>query len=63
MVKKRVNRAKNSWISAKIARIMNEGVRRNTHKPYNPRTNPRRKVALNVAKAIAESMYRRRGKA
>jgi len=53
---------KDAWISAKIGKIMVDGVRRNTHLPYNPETNPRRPVTSKVASAIAESMYMRRKK-
>lgn len=61
-IKKRVNRAKNAWISTKIQKIMHEGVRRNTRMPYSAKNNPRRPVTLSVAKATAESMYLRRNK-
>lgn len=64
VAKKRVSstkRAKNSWISGKIQKIMHEGVRKNTHRPVSS-ANPRRKVSQKMAEAIAESMYGRRGK-
>lgn len=49
--------SKNAWISNKIKKIMSEGVRKNTHRPVG-KGNPRRKVGLKQAEAIAESMYR-----
>lgn len=42
-------------VSQKIERIMKEGVRRNTHKPIS-KSNPRRKVSIEQATAIAYSM-------
>ena len=52
---------KGKWISAKVDRIMKEGVRRNTRKPVSKK-NPRRKVSVKMAVAIANSMYGRRNK-
>jgi len=52
---------KSSWIGEKISKIMHEGVRKNTRKSVS-KTNKRRKVGLEQAKAIAISMYKR-GKA
>ena len=46
----------NKSIGKKISTIMKEGVRENTHKPYNKKTNPRRKVSRKQAIAIALSM-------
>jgi hypothetical protein len=48
-------------ISAKIERIMQEGVRRNTHKPVG-KGNPRRPVSPKQAQAIAYSMVMRNSK-
>ena len=42
-------------IGSKIAKILKEGVRRNTHKPVS-KSNPRRKVSLKQAQSIAISM-------
>ena len=42
-------------ISNKIQKIMHEGVRKNTHKPVSS-SNPRRKVDVKQAAAIAYSM-------
>lgn len=50
---------KGKWVSAKIKKIMDEGVRRNTHAPVS-RSNPRRKVSPKQAAAIANSMYKNR---
>ena len=50
--------ASNAAISAKIEKIMHEGVRRNTKKPVG-KGNPRRKVSAKQAVAIAYSMKRR----
>ncbi|MBI5357035.1 hypothetical protein HZB78_05525 [Candidatus Collierbacteria bacterium] len=48
-------------VSDKITKIINEGVRRNTHKPVSP-SNPRRPVDKRRAIAIAYHMVRdRRG--
>lgn len=44
-----------SKMSAKVAKIMKEGVRRNTKKPVS-KSNPRRKVSQKQAVAIAFSM-------
>lgn len=52
---------KSKWISNKVARIMREGVRRNTRRAVS-KTNRRRKVSPKQAVAIANSMYRRRKK-
>jgi len=45
-------------VSAKISKIMHEGVRKNTHKPVSS-SNPRRKVSRDQAIAIAIDMKRR----
>lgn len=52
---------KSKWISNKVAKIMHEGVRRNTHRAVS-KSNPRRKVTPKMAVAIANSMYKRRKK-
>jgi len=52
--KKKVNK-KQKLLSAKIAKIMKDGVRRNTHAPLS-KTNKRRPVSQKQAVAIAESM-------
>ena len=44
-----------SKVSAKIAKIMKEGVRKNTKRPVS-KSNPRRKVSQKQAVAIAFSM-------
>lgn len=48
-------------LGKKIARIMKEGVRRNTHAPLS-KTNKRRPVTMKQAVAIAESMMGMRKK-
>lgn len=53
---------KSTWISKKVKRIMSEGVRRNTMRPFNKKTNPRRPVKIKQAVAISENMYLRRNK-
>ena len=53
-----VNKEKEKFISHKVSRIMNEGVRENTHKPVS-KSNPRKKVSDKQAVAIAYSMARR----
>lgn len=53
-----VSKTKNKAIGNKIAKIMKEGVRRNTKKPVSGK-NSRRKVSQKQAVAIAESMARR----
>jgi len=45
-------------ISDKIAKIMREGVRKNTQRPVSS-SNPRRKVPVKQAVAIAYSMSRK----
>ena len=52
------SKATNKAVSNKIAKIMKEGVRRNTHAPVSA-SNPRRKVSQRQAVAIAESMVRK----
>ena len=52
---KAAKKAKQKAVSQKIEKIMKEGVRRNTHEPIS-KSNPRRKVKLNQAQAIAYSM-------
>lgn len=59
-MKKQKNK-KQSWISAKIERIMTEGVRRNTHAPVSA-SNSRRPVSPEQAQAIAYSMYKNQGR-
>jgi len=64
MAKKRKRskkRGANHSVSNKIAKIMHEGVRRNTRRAVS-KSNPRRKVGIKQAVAIAMSM-KRRGKA
>jgi hypothetical protein len=51
--------AKEQFISRKIGKIENEGVRRNTHAPVS-KSNPRRKVPQKQAEAIAYSMAKKR---
>ncbi len=46
--------AKEKFISSKIKKVMEEGVRKNTHKPVS-KSNPRRKVNTSQAAAIAYS--------
>lgn len=53
-----ITNAKEAIISNKIDEIMKMGVRRNTHAPVSKK-NPRRKVSVKVAYAIANSMYER----
>jgi hypothetical protein len=50
---------KSEWLSNKIAKIMREGVRKNTHRKVS-KVNPRRKVSVMQASAIAHSMYKNR---
>lgn len=45
-------------VSSKIAKIMREGVRKNTKKPVS-KSNPRKPVGVKQAAAIAFSMKRR----
>ena len=58
---KAAKKAKQKAVSQKIEKIMKEGVRRNTHKPIS-KSNPRRKVKLNQAAAIAYSMMGLKGR-
>jgi hypothetical protein len=58
--KENMANSKSSWIGQKIEKIMSEGIRRNTHKPVS-KTNKRRKVGLEQARAIAISMSKRGG--
>lgn len=51
---------RSKFISSKIAKVMREGVRRNTHKPVSS-ANPRRPVSKAQAVAIAYSEARRKG--
>lgn len=46
-------------VSAKISKIMHEGIRRNTKKPVS-KSNPRRKVSQAQAVAVALSMARKK---
>jgi len=48
-------KAKEKFISSKVKKIMDEGVRRNTHKPVS-KSNPRREVSDKQAVAIAYHM-------
>ncbi len=50
--------AKKNKIGSKVAKIMKEGVRKNTKKPVSSK-NPRRKVKQAQAVAIAISMAKR----
>jgi len=50
--------AKEKFISSKIKKIEHEGVRRNTHAAVS-KSNPRRKVPIKRAIAIAESESRK----
>lgn len=52
--KKRKATLKNNSISNGIKEVMKMGVRKNTHKPVS-KSNPRRKVPIKQAIAIAES--------
>lgn len=58
MAAKKPGKKMQKKISAKIATIMKEGVRKNTKKPVS-KSNPRRPVDPKVAQAIAYSMARR----
>ena len=58
MKKKKSTTKKRSKFSQKVAKIMREGVRENTHKRVS-KTNPRRKVGDRQAVAIAYSLKRR----
>lgn len=51
---------KNIYIKNKIKKILNEGVRKNTHAPVSS-SNPRRKVSPERAQAIAYSMAKKNG--
>ncbi len=51
-------KSRNAAVSAKISKIMKEGIRENTHKPVSKK-NPRRKVRQKQAVAIAYSMARK----
>lgn len=51
--------SKDTFIISKTDQILKEGVRRNTHKPLS-KSNQRRPVQINQARAIAHSMYDRR---
>jgi hypothetical protein len=51
---------KQKFISNKIAKIMHEGVRGNTHKPVSSK-NPRKPVSPKQAQAIAYSMAKKNG--
>ncbi len=53
--------SKKDWINAKVKKIMEEGVRTNTHMPVSS-SNPRRPVSPFQAAAIAHSMYANRNK-
>lgn len=53
-----VDKAKNTFISNKIAKIEDEGVRRNTHAPVS-KSNPRRHVPGKMAQAIAYSYWKK----
>ncbi len=53
--------AKEKFISSKIKKIAQEGVRRNTHAPVSG-ANPRRAVPQKQAVAIAYSEARKKGK-
>ena len=50
--------AKQTFISNKIGKIMNEGIRKNTQKPVSS-SNPRRPVSQKQAIAVAESMAKK----
>ena len=50
---------KSKFISNKIGKIMNEGVRQNTKKPVSS-SNPRRPVSPKQAQAIAYSMAKQK---
>jgi hypothetical protein len=50
---------KQAWITKKVTKILKEGVRKNTMKPVS-KNNPRAKVSSERAKAIAESLYKKR---
>lgn len=52
--------ARQQFVSNKIAKVMREGVRRNTHKPVSS-ANPRRPVSQKQAIAIAYSEARHKG--
>lgn len=52
---------KKKWINEKVKRIMEEGVRYNTHAPISS-SNLRRPVSPFQAAAIAHSMYTNRNK-
>lgn len=49
---------KEKFISSKVKKILDDGIRRNTHKPVS-KSNPRRKVSDKQAVAISYSMARR----
>lgn len=51
--------AKEKYISSKIKKIEDEGVRKNTKKPVS-KSNPRRAVPVKQAIAIAESESRKK---
>jgi len=50
-----ISKAKRDKVSAKVSKIMHEGVRRNTRKAVS-KSNPRRKVSQKQAVAIAYHM-------
>lgn len=52
---KKIKITKNKKVGSKIAKIMKEGVRKNTKRPVS-KSNPRRKVSQKQAVAIAYSM-------
>ncbi len=52
-------KALNKKVSAKVSKIMKEGVRRNAHAPLS-KSNPRRPVSQKQAIAIAISMAKKK---
>lgn len=50
---------KEKFISHKVAKIMHEGIRENTHKAVS-KSNPRKKVSDKEAVAIAYSMAKKK---
>jgi hypothetical protein len=58
MAKKKLSKKDQSKIGQKIAKILREGVRKNTKKPVS-KSNPRRPVSPDQAKAIAFSMAKK----
>lgn len=55
----KLSKLERSKVGNKIEKIMKEGVRRNTHKPVSS-SNPRRKVGIKQAIAIAYSMAKKK---